>query len=304
MKIGLLKFFICLNVRFNFTSKIYLLKLFSEDLGDSNFFIALITAYLISLLAFSNWLETWSQSASCLILSKQTFNALIQTLIQTLQSQPQLIKDLFEEGYDFIIPTRFQTDPLEKRYSQYRQMSGGNFLVSLQKVLQSERTLLFKPLLKESVNIWEEDISKSSFVPDRFIAELEKATCDIETLELISESAEVSFTIAGYIAKKLKKRLICTLCQLTNESTDVSYFNNLSRGGLTVPSTSLADLANKDFALLDFYNEFIQKQCFLPDRNGAIHVLLQYLPCSNFLCNEHSTSAMLSIIKIIVNCFL
>ena len=144
------------------------------------------------LIAFSNWLETWSQSVSCLTLSKQTFNA----LIQTLQSQAQLIKDLFEEGYDFIIPARFPTDPLEKRFSQYRQMSG-NFLVSLREVLQSERTLLFKSLLKESVNIWEEDISKPSFAPDRFIAELEKAACDIETLELTSEPAEVSFTIAG-----------------------------------------------------------------------------------------------------------
>ena len=191
-------------------------------------------------------------------MSKQTFNA----LIQTLRSQAQLIKDLFEEGYDFIIPARFQTDPLEKRFSQYRQMNGGNFLVSLQKVLQSEKRLLFKSLLKESVNIWEEDFSKPSFVPDRFIAELEKAACDTETLELTSESTEVFFTIAGYIAKKLKKRLICTLCHLTDESTDISYFNNLSRGGLTVPSTSLADLVNKGFVLLDFYNEFIQKQCF------------------------------------------
>ena len=45
MKIGLLKFFICFNVRFKFTSKIYLLKLFSEDLADSNFFIALIYVF-------------------------------------------------------------------------------------------------------------------------------------------------------------------------------------------------------------------------------------------------------------------
>ena len=154
------------------------------------------------MIAFSNLLETWSQSASCLTLSKQTFNA----LIQTLQSQAQLIKDLFEEGYDFIILARFQTDPLEKQFSQYRQMSWGNFLVSLREVLQSERTLLFKSLLKESVNIWEEDISKPSFAPDRLITELEKAACDIKTLELTSESAEVSFTIARYIAKKLKKK--------------------------------------------------------------------------------------------------
>ena len=51
------------------------------------------------------------------------------------------------------------------------------------------------------------------------------------------------------------------------------YHTSISRGGLTVPS--LADLVNKDFGLLD----------------------------SNFLCNEYSTSAMLSITKIIVNVF-
>ena len=93
-------------------------------------------------------------------------------------------------------------------------------------------------------------------------------------------------------------------CHLTDESTDVSYFNNLSRGGLTVPSTFLADLVNKGFAILDFYNEFIQKQCFLPARNGAIHMLLQYLPCSNFLCIEYSTSAIVIYYKDDCKCFL
>ena len=153
----------------------------------------------------------------------------------------------------------------------------GNFLVSLREVLQSERTLLFKSLLRESVNILGRrcSILKSSIAPDRFIAELEKAACYIKTLELTSESAEVFSTIAGYIAKKLKKRLICTLCHLTDESTDVSYFNNLSRGGLTVPSTSLADLLNKGFALLDFYNKFIQKQCF------CLLAMVQFMCCFN-----------------------
>ena len=65
------------------------------------------------LIAFLNWLENWSQSASCLTLSKQTFNP----LIQTLQNQAQLCKDLFEEDYEFIIPARFQTNPLEKQFS-------------------------------------------------------------------------------------------------------------------------------------------------------------------------------------------
>ena len=50
-------------------------------------------------------------------------------------------------------------------------------------------------------NLLTVDISKPSFEPDRFMAKLEKAACDIETLELTSELAEVSLTIAGYIPK-------------------------------------------------------------------------------------------------------
>ena len=52
-----------------------------------------------------------------------------------------------------------QSDPFEKRFSQYRQMSGGRFLVSLCEVLNSERILQCRSLLKENVNIWEDDVA-------------------------------------------------------------------------------------------------------------------------------------------------
>ena len=108
--------------------------------------------------------------------------------------------------------------------------------------------------------------------------------CNKKSLELTSESAEVSFTIVWCIAKKTKKRLICTLCHLTDKTTDVSYFNDLSRGGgLTATSSSLADSVNKVFALLDFHHKCIQKQCFLPARNDLIHVLFQYLQTQFFV---------------------
>ena len=35
--------------------------------------------------------------------------------------------------------SRFQSDPIKRRFSQYRQMSGGRFLVSLREVTNSER---------------------------------------------------------------------------------------------------------------------------------------------------------------------
>ena len=57
------------------------------------------------------------------------------------------MQEFLDEGYEFIFIGRFQSDPLENRSSQYRQMSGGRFLVSLREVLSPERILtcqLFK----------------------------------------------------------------------------------------------------------------------------------------------------------------
>ena len=60
-------------------------------------------------------------------LSKQTATGLVVTLNAT----PSLIEDHLSGGYKYVLTTRFQSDPLERRFSKYRQMSGGRFLVAL-----------------------------------------------------------------------------------------------------------------------------------------------------------------------------
>ena len=77
--------------------------------------------------SLANWLESWKSGSLSLCLSKQTCDA----LICMLRAQGRLCTDLFEEGYSFIVTAKFQSDPLERRFSQYRQMNGENFLVSL-----------------------------------------------------------------------------------------------------------------------------------------------------------------------------
>ena len=101
------------------------------------------------LISLADWFSAWSETRTGLCLSKQTFHA----LIKTLRAQAQLMTELLQEGYLYVIPAKLQTDPLENRFSQYRQMSGGNFLVSLREVLQSEKTFLCKTLLKEDVTV-------------------------------------------------------------------------------------------------------------------------------------------------------
>ena len=107
---------------------------------------------LLFLISLADWFSAWSETRTGLCLSKQTF----QALIKTLRAQAQLMTELLQEGYLYVIPAKLQTDPLEKRFSQYRQTSGGNFLVSLREVLQSEKTLLCKTLLKEDVTVLQE----------------------------------------------------------------------------------------------------------------------------------------------------
>ena len=79
---------------------------------------------IIDFFSFAKWLENWRFSAgSIFCLSKQTSSA----LIYTLRSQSQLINDLLEEGYSYVRVGRMQSDPLERRFSQYREMNGGSF---------------------------------------------------------------------------------------------------------------------------------------------------------------------------------
>ena len=82
-------------------------------------------------------------------ISKQTSEA----LTTTLRCTASLIDDLIQEGYDYFLISRLLTDPLELRFSKYRQMSGGRFLIGLRELQTSERILAVKTLLKESVNI-------------------------------------------------------------------------------------------------------------------------------------------------------
>ena len=68
------------------------------------------------------------------------------------------MQELLDEGYEFIFTRRFHSDPLENRFSQYRQMSGGRFLMSLREVLSTGRILTCRSLLKLNINFWEKNI--------------------------------------------------------------------------------------------------------------------------------------------------
>ena len=183
--------------------------------------------------ALADWLEKWHDDCPAFTLTSKTS----YTLVLTLRAQSGLIKELLSEGYDFVMTSRLQSDPIERRFSQYRQMSGGRFLVSLREVTNSERIIRCRSLVKADINFWKEDLGsdKPSLDFSALLALLSEHEIEIAESTLDSSSEEVSTTIAGYIAKKLAKRSNCDSCKslLIASSMDLAenhYLNLLSRG--------------------------------------------------------------------------
>ena len=123
------------------------------------------------LLAVADWVELWSTSPY-FTLSKQTSKA----IMTSLKAQSMLIQDLLNEGYQYVLSSRFQSDPLERHFGKYRQMNGGNFLVSLREVNNSEKILKLRSLIKEDIDIFESDIffKSSVFFVQRTFEQSEK----------------------------------------------------------------------------------------------------------------------------------
>ena len=151
------------------------------------------------LYSFSNWLDTWQDSKK-LGLPQQTFNA----LIQTNYAISELSLELLNEGYEYVLTGRLQSDPLERRFSQYRQLSGGRFLVSLQEVLRSESIIKLKTLLKRNFDV------SSLCSPNISISLIKDYAQEIllnDHLHLTEDSQQVIVYISGYISLSLAEIL-------------------------------------------------------------------------------------------------
>ena len=140
--------------------------------------------------------------------------------------------------------------------------------------------------------------------PDRFTEALICEYCDVDSLTLSPESTEVGFNVAGYIAKKIKKRLSWSTynSNIISDSTDCSYFLHLSNEGLTCPSC-FSEFVCRGFALLDFLDSFICQENFISTREGALCTLRYFLDDFSIFCDRHLHQAKESTLKMIINIF-
>ena len=253
----------------------------------------------------ADWIEMWQKSPN-FTLTAQTSGA----LITTLRAQAALIEDLLAEGYDYVLVARFQSDPLERRFSQYRQMSGGRFLVGLREVSCSERILACRSLILEDIDFWKENIRPqiSEANVAEFLEEVSVLETEIQECSLDDDSREVSTMLAGYVSLQLQSRSKCTSCKekLVTDADGVEkdkYLKILSRGGLTTPSQSLADFVDDCFAILDFIDPLFVQHKITKVRDVSIKVLEQYGPKPAFVCSKHLEWGSKFAMKPIINIF-
>ena len=237
-----------------------------------------------------DWIQNWQENK---IPNCEKFTQTSQTaseFVRTLKCHASLIEDLLAEGYDFIMTSRFQSDPLERRFSQYRQMRDGRFLVVLREATSPEKIIKLKTLLKDDIDI--SNIMDSNVEHDENIETLlhhvDLSCCSDEMVTLSEDSREVGIYIAGYVAKKLKERFgDCCNGLLTGDSgaenPDFSYVQILSRGGPKTPSTNLVNYVCTTFSILLFVDDLITKSGLHVRKAVEVYVIV-----CNFFKNKIS----------------
>lgn len=238
---------------------------------DSNF---------VYLTQFLNWLESWDNLSvqgeepykykRRGKLTVETQTALKHT-VSTLLELVIFLKESLQMGY--VLLGKFQTDNLEARFGQYRQMSGACYHISVKQVLESEKKLKAVSLIKlhsakhDVINLSEiflpldtvSDSNEYSNDNNYDNALFDDLTVDLSDINISENDIIGLLYITGYLANVILKNNSCSKCKefLTISGTDVSstvlpqnknyYFNVINRGSLKYPSDFLMSIVTTAF---------------------------------------------------------
>ena len=111
------------------------------------------------------WLCAWEEIPGDYgKLTKETFTALWNTCYGLLEVADYCLSEL---GLNYVLLGNFQTDCLEARFGQYRQLAGGKYNISLRQIYGSEKKLRLLSTLKlkdAEITLANFDLDLNSFV--------------------------------------------------------------------------------------------------------------------------------------------
>ena len=173
---------------------------------------------------------------------------------------PELAEYLIQKhGLSFVLPGKFMSDPIEARFGWYRQLSGGNFYISVKQLFEAEKkirtlTLLQQQLLLSASRLNEEyeespHREASVLIPSSEVSWLAEFLSPVSWEDIGCNDANVVYFVSGYIGRSISRRRRCAACSnlllLTAESPQVEdnvppeysrLFASANRGGLKSPT--------------------------------------------------------------------
>ena len=164
-------------------------------------------------------------------------------------------------GFNYVRLGKVQSDMLEGRFGHIRQLSGGNYYISMRQLLESDRKLRAVSLLKHS-GISVKDIN-------RFIKAQQNEDGDDSELLLKAESlygdlhlntpltendVAVTYSVTGFCCRSLVNTYKCEKCKeaavaaTNNCSNDKipenasEFLKDINRGGLFTPTSEMFEI--------------------------------------------------------------
>ncbi len=169
---------------------------------------------------------------------------------------------LVELKYEYVLLGKFQSDPIERRFSWLRQLSGGNFYISVRQLLENEKKIRATSLLKFSrcslteIRSLGNDENQSENL-SRKVATFSQSLADVLLMyhsSLESSDAHIICYITGALVHALLERSGCSLCRdilvgsteklpLSTVSGEIApdakdFIKRCNRGGLVNPSAA------------------------------------------------------------------
>ncbi|CAH1978417.1 unnamed protein product [Acanthoscelides obtectus] len=201
---------------------------------------------------FVVWLDKWHKIENNNgHLTNETFQAIKQSTYVLIE----IIKYCFQNySIKFILPGKFSSENLEKRFGVYRILSGCNYNVSLDDVLSAENKIRVKHIFKGiNKNVTLANIKEQfSMISDNDILDsFESNQCLLSDfvfilksnyLQVVDVDESTKIYTSGYASHAITKKLNnCESCISLvridkGKLTGNDYFDYLQRNGLSIPS--------------------------------------------------------------------
>ncbi|CAH1993827.1 unnamed protein product [Acanthoscelides obtectus] len=176
---------------------------------------------------FLNWLDACHQNIQNVGLSTDTYNALKHSTSVMIK----LVDYSFEHfPVEYVLCGKFQTDNLEKRFGRYRYLSGCNYHISFNQILESEKKIRLQNVLKTCNTEFDlNELRNSSLTSeqDTFSLDISDFLFILETDYLISYDVDeaVKIYICGYVGHSLIKKLVVQNARKNQLGAKVSCWN-------------------------------------------------------------------------------